>query len=170
MRPTSFAEVHAAPPPPRPHPAVAYAASTAAGLPGGPRLWLLAHAHRRARATIPPAQHPTPATVGRPDARAWPASFACQTFSAISALRDGSNVVRNLSQLKSSLEEQQRCVDFVAGGCHALDGHQECLSEEVFLFAPAGVRIASAHSKDTFALPSELATNGLSSSSAHFGS
>eukprot|EP00850_Spirogloea_muscicola_P014819 SM000109S14133 [mRNA] locus=s109:51743:52723:- [translate_table: standard] len=115
--------------------------------------------HRTAPRAEPPSAALTPAP-----------GLACQTFSAISALRDGSNVVLNLSQLKSSLEEQQRCVDFVAGGCHALDGHQECLSEEVFLFAPAGVRIASAHSKDTFALPSELATNGLSSSSAHLGS
>eukprot|EP00898_Chlorokybus_atmophyticus_P004422 jgi/Chlat1/4981/Chrsp32S04959 len=75
----------------------------------------------------------------------WPTSFD-EVPQAIAALREGSSVVMNLSSI-ASIEEQQRCVDFVAGGCFAMNGHQDTLSDSVFLFLPAGVSAANINSR-----------------------
>jgi cell division inhibitor SepF len=40
-------------------------------------------------------------------------------------------------------EEAQRSVDFVAGGVFAIDGHQERLGENIFLFTPNVVQITA---------------------------
>ena len=71
---------------------------------------------------------------------------ARQCASAISQLKEGSTVVINLSAI-GSVDEQQRSIDFVAGGCYAMDGHQECLAEGVFLFAPSDMPVATASSR-----------------------
>ena len=43
-------------------------------------------------------------------------------------------------------------VDFVAGACHALWGHQETLSDTMFLFTPAETRVRSfTDTEDPFA-------------------
>eukprot|EP00793_Prasinoderma_coloniale_P004752 PRCOL_00000513-RA len=75
----------------------------------------------------------------------WPTSFS-ECASAISQLKEGSTVVINLSAI-GSVDEQQRSIDFVAGGCYAMDGHQECLAEGVFLFAPSDMPVATASSR-----------------------
>jgi len=37
-----------------------------------------------------------------------------------------------------SLDDQQRAVDFLAGGCYALAGEQEMLADGIFVFTPEG--------------------------------
>ena len=59
---------------------------------------------------------------------------------AVLAVRDQQTVVLNLSRMDAELA--QRTADFVSGGVHALDGHQQRIGENVFLFAPASVRLA----------------------------
>jgi len=58
----------------------------------------------------------------------------------------GSTVVINPSAIRC-VDEQQRSIDFVAGGCYAIGGHQECLAEGVFLFAPSNMPFATATSR-----------------------
>ncbi|GAQ78160.1 hypothetical protein KFL_000090060 [Klebsormidium nitens] len=79
----------------------------------------------------------------------WPTAFS-EVISAVSALKQGTTVILNLNGVKG-VDEQQRCVDFVAGGCHALDGHQEYLAECVFLFAPPEVKVAASMVRDSSA-------------------
>ncbi|MBU6353645.1 MAG: cell division protein SepF [Cyanobacteria bacterium REEB498] len=58
---------------------------------------------------------------------------------AVLALRDHATVLLNLSALPP--DQKQRAADFMAGGAFALDGQQERLGEQVFLFAPHFVQL-----------------------------
>ncbi|MGF1537366.1 MAG: cell division protein SepF [Elainellaceae cyanobacterium] len=60
---------------------------------------------------------------------------------AILALRDRKAVILNLNQMDA--DEAQRSVDYVAGGVFAMDGHQERVNQNVFLFTPASVQISN---------------------------
>lgn len=68
-----------------------------------------------------------------------------QTFEeipqAVLILRDRKSLVLDLSLLEA--DQAQRCADYVAGGAFAIDGHQERLSEKVFLFTPNFVQISN---------------------------
>eukprot|EP00232_Nephroselmis_pyriformis_P028205 CAMPEP_0182859414 /NCGR_PEP_ID=MMETSP0034_2-20130328/4282_1 /TAXON_ID=156128 /ORGANISM="Nephroselmis pyriformis, Strain CCMP717" /LENGTH=203 /DNA_ID=CAMNT_0024991015 /DNA_START=18 /DNA_END=629 /DNA_ORIENTATION=- len=79
----------------------------------------------------------------------WPTGFT-EVASAITALRDGRTVVINLASMPNNIDEQQRSVDFVAGGCHALGGRQERLSEGIFLFTPPDVIVATADATSSY--------------------
>ena len=76
-----------------------------------------------------------------------PASFQ-DVPAALIALRDRKVVVLNLSQMEG--DEAQRSVDYVAGGTFALNGHQERIGKNVFLFTPHSVQITS-HTRDMVA-------------------
>jgi len=58
---------------------------------------------------------------------------------AVQALRDHATVLLNLSALPP--DQKQRAADFMAGGAFALDGQQERLGDQVFLFAPHFVQV-----------------------------
>ena len=58
---------------------------------------------------------------------------------ALLAVRDQRTVLLNLSRMNPELA--QRTADFVSGGVHALDGHQQRVGESVLLFAPASIRL-----------------------------
>jgi cell division inhibitor SepF len=60
-------------------------------------------------------------------------------LNALLAVRDQRTVLLNLSRMDS--EQAQRTADFVSGGVHALDGHQQRVGESVLLFAPASIRL-----------------------------
>lgn len=60
---------------------------------------------------------------------------------AVAALRERKSVVLNLGFMDPDMA--QRSVDFVAGGSFAIDGHQERLGENIFLFTPSFVQIRS---------------------------
>lgn len=70
---------------------------------------------------------------------------------AILALRDRKAVILNLNNMDA--DEAQRSVDYVAGGVFAMDGHQERVNQNVFLFTPASVQISS-YPASAFAAPS----------------
>lgn len=55
-------------------------------------------------------------------------------------LRDRKSVVMNLTLMDPA--EAQRSVDFVAGGTYAIDGHQERIGENIFLFTPNCVSVS----------------------------
>jgi len=59
----------------------------------------------------------------------------------IDAMKQGNAVNLNLTMQEP--EKAQRSVDFVAGGCYALEGHQERIGESVFLFAPKNYKVVS---------------------------
>ena len=58
---------------------------------------------------------------------------------ALLALREQRTVLLNLSRMDP--DQAQRTADFVSGGVHALDGHQQRVGESVLLFAPASIRL-----------------------------
>ncbi len=58
---------------------------------------------------------------------------------ALLAVRDQRTVLLNLSRMDP--EQAQRTADFVSGGVHALDGHQQRVGDSVLLFAPASIRL-----------------------------
>ncbi len=58
---------------------------------------------------------------------------------AILALRDRKAVILNLNHMDA--DQAQRAVDYVAGGVFAMDGHQERINQNVFLFTPVSVQI-----------------------------
>jgi cell division inhibitor SepF len=60
---------------------------------------------------------------------------------AVMALRERKSVILNLSLL--DINQAQRCADYVAGGAFAIDGHQERLGNDVFLFTPSSVQISN---------------------------
>lgn len=74
---------------------------------------------------------------------------------AIQALRDRKAVILNLTQLDD--KESQRAVDFVTGGNFAIDGSQQQLGEEIFLFAPSCVKVTQAKSPQPEQSPSPSA-------------
>ncbi len=53
------------------------------------------------------------------------------------SLHEGNTVIVNVQGM-GSLDDQQRAVDFLAGGCYALAGEQEMLAEGIFVFTPEG--------------------------------
>ncbi len=63
----------------------------------------------------------------------------------IQYLRERKTVIMNLSLMDPA--EAQRSVDFVAGGTYAIDGHQERIGENIFLFTPSTVTISTPSSQ-----------------------
>ncbi|MGE5708328.1 MAG: cell division protein SepF [Bacteroidota bacterium] len=61
----------------------------------------------------------------------------------IDHIRSRRAVIVNLFALTA--EQSQRLVDFVSGACHALDGHQERIGDNIFLFTPSNVAINALH-------------------------
>ncbi|HEY9615921.1 MAG TPA: cell division protein SepF [Microcoleaceae cyanobacterium] len=59
----------------------------------------------------------------------------------VTLLRERKSVIVNLILMDP--DQAQRSVDFVAGGVYAIDGHQERLGENIFLFTPSVVQISS---------------------------
>ncbi|MEM9568281.1 MAG: cell division protein SepF [Cyanobacteria bacterium P01_E01_bin.34] len=59
----------------------------------------------------------------------------------IQNLRDRKTVVMNLTLMDPA--DAQRSVDFVAGGTYAIDGHQERIGENIFLFTPNCVSVTT---------------------------
>ncbi len=57
----------------------------------------------------------------------------------IQALRERKSVVLNLSLMDAA--QAQRAVDFVAGATFTIDGHQERVGENIFLFTPSCVQV-----------------------------
>ncbi|MGB8698346.1 MAG: cell division protein SepF [Thermosynechococcaceae cyanobacterium] len=57
----------------------------------------------------------------------------------IQALRERKSVVLNLSLMEPA--QAQRAVDFVAGATFTIDGHQERVGENIFLFTPNCVQV-----------------------------
>ena len=57
------------------------------------------------------------------------------------ALKQRKSIILNLSLVDA--DTAQRCVDFVAGGAFAVDGHQQRIGETIFLFTPSSVHIHS---------------------------
>ena len=60
----------------------------------------------------------------------------------IDAMKQGNAVNLNLTMQEPEIA--QRSVDFVAGGCYALEGHQERIGESEFLFAPRNYKVVGA--------------------------
>ena len=58
----------------------------------------------------------------------------------VTALKQRRAVILNLSLMDA--DTAQRCVDFVAGGAFAVDGHQQRIGETIFLFTPSSVQIS----------------------------
>lgn len=69
-----------------------------------------------------------------------PKTFA-EIPQAVNLLRERKSVILNLSSMDP--DQAQRSVDFVAGGVFAIDGHQERLGENIFLFTPHVVQITA---------------------------
>ncbi len=59
----------------------------------------------------------------------------------IDALRQRKSVILNMTLIRQ--EEAQRAVDFVAGGTYAIDGHYECIGDNIFLFTPSCVQVST---------------------------
>ena len=59
----------------------------------------------------------------------------------LQTLRDRKTVVMNLTLMDPA--DAQRSVDFVAGGTYAIDGHQERIGENIFLFTPSCVSVTT---------------------------
>lgn len=71
---------------------------------------------------------------------------------AVKLLRERKSVILNMMLMDP--DQAQRSVDFVAGGVFAIDGHQERLGENIFLFTPNVVQItANGSAQPTFAPP-----------------
>ncbi len=64
-----------------------------------------------------------------------------EALEIVNCLRDKKSVILNLHLLDS--EQSQRIVDFLSGATHAVDGHQQKIGENVFLFTPNNVNICS---------------------------
>lgn len=60
---------------------------------------------------------------------------------AVKLLRERKSVILNMMLMDP--DQAQRSVDFVAGGVFAIDGHQERLGENIFLFTPNVVQITA---------------------------
>ena len=59
----------------------------------------------------------------------------------IDALRNRKSVILNMTLIRQ--EEAQRSVDFVAGGTYAIDGHNERIGDNIFLFTPNCVKVST---------------------------
>ncbi len=71
-----------------------------------------------------------------------PRSFE-EMAQVIQDLRGNKSVIINLNWMDPI--EGQRSVDFVAGGTFAVDGHQERIGENIFLFTPSSVQVLTGH-------------------------
>lgn len=78
-----------------------------------------------------------------------PRSFD-DALSIIGHLREKRAVILNLHALPA--DQEQRLVDFVAGATHALDGHQERVSDHIFTFSPSNVKINAQRQTDNWGL------------------
>lgn len=70
---------------------------------------------------------------------------------AVRALRDRKSVVLNLGLMEPN--QAQRAADYVAGGAFALDGHQQRLGADIFLFTPSFVQIKNFSAPEPVAAP-----------------
>jgi cell division inhibitor SepF len=59
----------------------------------------------------------------------------------VTNLRERKSVIMNLTLMDPG--DAQRSVDFVAGGTYAIDGHQERIGENIFLFTPSCVAVTT---------------------------
>ncbi|MGF1576691.1 MAG: cell division protein SepF [Cyanophyceae cyanobacterium] len=59
----------------------------------------------------------------------------------VQSLRERKSVIMNLTLMEPA--DAQRSVDFVAGGTFAIDGHQERIGENIFLFTPSCVAVST---------------------------
>ncbi|WP_404785478.1 cell division protein SepF [Altericista sp. CCNU0014] len=80
----------------------------------------------------------------------------------IQALRERKSVVLNLSLMEPA--QAQRSVDFVAGATFTIDGHQERVGENIFLFTPSCVEVRTQagvihEAPQTTATPSRMSAN-----------
>jgi len=69
-----------------------------------------------------------------------PKSFD-DALAVVQSLREHRAVIMNMKEL--SVEQARRLLDFVSGAAHALDGHQNQVGEDIFLFSPSSVVINS---------------------------
>ena len=69
-----------------------------------------------------------------------------EAIEAVLAVREQHTVVLNLHRMPPDVA--QRAADFVCGGVHALDGHQQRIGDTVFVFAPASVNLNRMDSPD----------------------
>lgn len=70
---------------------------------------------------------------------------------AVTALRERKAVVLNLNFI--DVDQAQRCADYVAGGSFAIDGHQQQIGDNVFLFTPNFVQITQHPHQEPVAPP-----------------
>lgn len=66
-------------------------------------------------------------------------------------LRERKTVIMNLTLMDPL--DAQRSVDFVAGGTYAIDGHQERIGENIFLFTPSCVSVSTPASPQPVQIP-----------------
>lgn len=66
-------------------------------------------------------------------------------------LRERKTVIMNLTLMDPA--DAQRSVDFVAGGTYAIDGHQERIGENIFLFTPSTVIVSTPSSYSQIGQP-----------------
>ncbi|WP_432809268.1 cell division protein SepF [Pantanalinema sp. GBBB05] len=104
---------------------------------------MMLNRERSAPANVPPSN-----VIGMPNRNGGrsemvllqPRSFE-EMPQVITLLRERKSVIVNLILMDP--DQAQRSVDFVAGGVYAIDGHQERLGENIFLFTPSVVQISS---------------------------
>jgi cell division inhibitor SepF len=124
---------------------------------------------RAIREMIPPGIAPANNVIGMPNRASGisevvilqPRSFE-EIPQAVRILRERKSVILNM--LHMDPEQAQRSVDFVAGGVFAIDGHQERLGENIFLFTPNVVQItAQGSAQPTFhpAMPVEASQSSM---------
>jgi cell division inhibitor SepF len=83
---------------------------------------------------------------------------------AVRLLRERKSVILNMMLMEP--DQAQRSVDFVAGGVFAIDGHQERLGENIFLFTPNVVQItANGSAQPAFSPPMSTSPASMSMSS-----
>jgi cell division inhibitor SepF len=90
-----------------------------------------------------PSNHPSSNVIGLPGLMMevilmQPRSFE-EIPDAVTALRERKAIILNLNYIE--VDQAQRCADYVAGGAFAIDGHQQQIGENVFLFTPNFVQI-----------------------------
>jgi cell division inhibitor SepF len=74
-------------------------------------------------------------------------------------LIEGDSIALNLGMMASDDPDMaQRAVDFIAGTCFAVDGHQKALTETLFIFTPANTKI-SVPTAEPKALPPAAVVN-----------
>lgn len=83
---------------------------------------------------------PTPSANGHEVMVIEPRSFE-ESLEIVNNLRQRKTIILNLHLLDA--EQSQRIVDFLSGATHAVDGHQQRVSEGVFIFTPCNVAISA---------------------------